>query len=762
MEPSALKIRVISASGLEKAVDGTAGGASLYCVGVIAGKASTKFGTPVAAGADNPVWDNEHTVDGYSVGDDLQFSVFQQRAQEDKILGSVSVPSRDFFPRGCTKRFALAGARGGSVLIKITCAQMHSRGSQQQQQSESNMDMLPDMSHFPIASDAGGALGAWFASNAETFGSRTDTAEPVVRSRGLDEPAQGIIKPGENEQVRPTAKLKVTIVSARGLRQGGMFGFSKLDPYCVCDVPGMPHMRFETPVVSNNTNPTWNSEFLITEYPLGADLHFGVWDKEPWPKRDELLGAAVLPSGDFLRQGQAFAELRLASDKATARSGLSGPYDGVILYVGVEVLSFSEEHMPEAQLPVVESLGFQPPLRLRAPAPGKARLEVLIMGVRDAVRSPGSQSFCRIQVPGKPQLATRTRSIGDMPTASWYEKLTMDYSPGDSLQFSLHQVDQGQKESMVGKGSLLGADFYPNGCQVELELAEPQAGYQAGVLGIEIHILQHTSDHTKLQQQAHYSVLSQWRAHDVRDKATGRIPQQAARLASSDHAPQNFNVFIASAKCLESSTVSVGRKPNTYCVCDVPGRPNSRVASPVITQSGDPVWNFRAAVDLRMGEVLRFTVVAKGNDREDAILGKLEFTCSDLAANGCAGDFILHAGGAHATVRLKVSPEAAALQFPASPSSSVPAKLAMKTRSLDSHPALKTRSLDSHPAMRTRSLATETPSTPVQTEKRINDASPKSELQVAIERASTAVTCRPVTSIGHRKHLDSSTFVRVS
>lgn len=97
-----------------------------------------------------------------------------------------------------------------------------------------------------------------------------------------------------------SGSLRVTIISANGLRNAD-WG-SKSDPYCVCQIPGKPQSKFQTPVISDNLDPVWNYEDLIVDYIVGDLLEFTVWDQD-WGKPDDFLGKATLSSTEFLENG---------------------------------------------------------------------------------------------------------------------------------------------------------------------------------------------------------------------------------------------------------------------------------------------------------------------------------------------------------------------------------------------------------------------------------------------------------------------------
>lgn len=117
-----LKVTIISARGLRNAdwLPGT-GKSDPYCTCEVQGKlALQKIKTKVINDNLNPAWDHEGEIQGYSVGDDLVFNVFDHDfAGSDGLLGTVTVHSRDFVPGGFEGELSLAGEKGGSAFLSI-------------------------------------------------------------------------------------------------------------------------------------------------------------------------------------------------------------------------------------------------------------------------------------------------------------------------------------------------------------------------------------------------------------------------------------------------------------------------------------------------------------------------------------------------------------------------------------------------------------------------------------------------------------------
>jgi len=92
--------------------------------------------------------------------------------------------------------------------------------------------------------------------------------------------------------------VKITIVGAQGLRKADWMRNS--DPYCVCSIPGKS-VQFQTPVLQNTANPTWNFTHELMDFTLGDSLQFSVRDSDL--SADDSLGNVVLDYAQFSPRG---------------------------------------------------------------------------------------------------------------------------------------------------------------------------------------------------------------------------------------------------------------------------------------------------------------------------------------------------------------------------------------------------------------------------------------------------------------------------
>jgi len=101
----------------------------------------------------------------------------------------------------------------------------------------------------------------------------------------------------ETSMVSTGPRLQVTIVSAWGLKgslAGGVTSMGMTDPYCICEVMGKPHLRFQTLALDGINGPRWNHVNALEGFGADDSLRFSVYDRDAL--RDQsLLGSVDLP-----------------------------------------------------------------------------------------------------------------------------------------------------------------------------------------------------------------------------------------------------------------------------------------------------------------------------------------------------------------------------------------------------------------------------------------------------------------------------------
>lgn len=260
-------------------------------------------------------------------------------------------------------------------------------------------------------------------------------AEPVYKTSGNN--GQALIG--------PPAVVKVTIVSARGLRNADFVG--KSDPYCECEVLGKSTSKLATAIIDDNLNPQWNYEAEITGYNVGDVLTFTVKDKD-YIKSDDVLGRATLRTPQFLEAG------------FEGELPLSEAGKGVEAYLNVKV-----------QL-------VQP------------KVWVTIMGargLRNADFIGKSDPYCVCDIPGKPDASVTTEVISNNLNPEWnHEAEIKGYRIEDALTFTVKDKDHLKSDDLLGMATLTCEQFIEAGFEGELQLSN--AGSTEAFLKIKIDI----------------------------------------------------------------------------------------------------------------------------------------------------------------------------------------------------------------------------------------------------------------------------------
>mmetsp|Transcript_30223 Transcript_30223/g.86726 ORF Transcript_30223/g.86726 Transcript_30223/m.86726 type:complete len:419 (+) Transcript_30223:92-1348(+) len=135
------------------------------------------------------------------------------------------------------------------------------------------------------------------------MGAICSDARPSEPTEDVTHKVQADEVPPPPDQPETWKPLKVTVVSARGLRNADWLpGQGVSDPFCVCEIEGKPLSRFLTKEIRNNLTPVWNQESEFADYHIGDNLQFFVWDKD-LVKQDDLLGRASLANDKFHPSG---------------------------------------------------------------------------------------------------------------------------------------------------------------------------------------------------------------------------------------------------------------------------------------------------------------------------------------------------------------------------------------------------------------------------------------------------------------------------
>mmetsp|Transcript_53752 Transcript_53752/g.172293 ORF Transcript_53752/g.172293 Transcript_53752/m.172293 type:complete len:349 (-) Transcript_53752:226-1272(-) len=124
-------------------------------------------------------------------------------------------------------------------------------------------------------------------------------------------------------------------------------------------------------------------------------------------------------------------------------------------------------------------------------------------------------------------------------------------------------------------------------------------------------------------------------------------------MAPAARQPGGLSVTVLSASGLRAA--DLGGKSDPYCVCQVPGRPQTRFKTHVIKESLDPVWNCQASIaDYSPGDPLEFVVWDQDFGKSDDLLGRATLSSAQFYPAGFEGDVPLFEAGDGVQPRLRV------------------------------------------------------------------------------------------------------------
>mmetsp|Transcript_25103 Transcript_25103/g.45676 ORF Transcript_25103/g.45676 Transcript_25103/m.45676 type:complete len:483 (+) Transcript_25103:86-1534(+) len=248
-----MTLYIISAKGLASA--DWASKSDPYCQLQIGGSPVPKVKTSAIRNTDDPKWHEAFEV-VYEVGKDLVFAVQDKDVAKDDSLGTARLRHQEYFPDGFN----------GDLLL-----------SDPVQHANATIHVAVFFEERPLA---------------------------ITDIEGL-----------KNFLRQKRTEVTVRILSAKGLRNADLT--SKSDPYCTCQLSGMPLTKIHTKVLKNTLEPQWNSTFHFEHVP-GTNLEFQVWDKDML-KKDDLLGKATLKEGAFYPNGfNGSLQLSESGKRATA------------------------------------------------------------------------------------------------------------------------------------------------------------------------------------------------------------------------------------------------------------------------------------------------------------------------------------------------------------------------------------------------------------------------------------------------------------
>eukprot|EP00420_Gonyaulax_spinifera_P011486 CAMPEP_0197938738 /NCGR_PEP_ID=MMETSP1439-20131203/118614_1 /TAXON_ID=66791 /ORGANISM="Gonyaulax spinifera, Strain CCMP409" /LENGTH=812 /DNA_ID=CAMNT_0043561819 /DNA_START=44 /DNA_END=2483 /DNA_ORIENTATION=+ len=292
-----------------------------------------------------------------------------------------------------------------------------------------------------------------------------------------------------------------------------------------------------------------------------------------------------------------------------------------------------------------------------------ARLQITVLSAQNLYNSDGflagkSDPYCIVEVPGQPQMKFQTNTINNCLDPVWDFTGEIDgFMAGDTLEFQVWDSDTWPKsDQLLGKVALTANDFYPEGLEGELALTESKT---TSSLTVRIIVLdtavegepgtpvdQTMIDHTIVDQDA--------------DATAGTYAQefQGEAHAQSMGAPQALHINILNARGLYNADGFLAGKSDPYCICQIPGKPHSKIQTRTMDNTLDPDWNHTGIIqDFEAGDSLEFQVWDSDTfPKPDQLLGQATLSPQDFADHpeGIAGVLELIGGKATETSSLEI------------------------------------------------------------------------------------------------------------
>mmetsp|Transcript_79528 Transcript_79528/g.229984 ORF Transcript_79528/g.229984 Transcript_79528/m.229984 type:complete len:867 (-) Transcript_79528:181-2781(-) len=609
------EVNIVGAKNLRNADN--FGQSDPFCVCEILGMPESRFQTRVIDDNPNPLWNHCVTLCGFTKKDKLKFQVWDKDTfSANDTLGQVEIGREQFYPH------RLSGD-----------LELHDTGGKVNPNKKAVV-------HVEI----------------EVIASRTvDKSEVEVSvERFVDERlAEKVDKP----------KLIVTILSAKGLRNAdsGTFLNGVSDPYCVCEIPTKHRSQVRTPVVKDNLNPVWNYSAQVHCYEPGDSLYFAVKDKD-YIKTDDVLGHASLSREQVEKGGLWTLELQDANNSAKAvlkvkvkTLGASGST------AALEVKSDFDSRDSDKENTDAGSENLEPS-KIKASTKSKARassrvmvetLKINVVGaknLRNADNFGQSDPFCVCEIAGKPESRFQTRVVDDNASPIWNHCMLLHgFTSTERLRFEVWDEDTFSANDLLGVCEISRKLFYPLAFVGEIDLSDSDSQGSArsgqGKLQVEIEVVQ--SERASPDKQVKTYLEKHSTDRDARRK-----------MSPTFGTPGKLMVTFISAKGLRNADIAFNGLSDPYCVCEIPGKANSRVKTPVIKDSLEPVWNYTTQVQgYEHGDSLSFAVLDKDLAwKSDDVLGRASLS-KDKIERGWSGVLELKDSGANARASLKVKVE---------------------------------------------------------------------------------------------------------
>mmetsp|Transcript_50409 Transcript_50409/g.146279 ORF Transcript_50409/g.146279 Transcript_50409/m.146279 type:complete len:624 (+) Transcript_50409:89-1960(+) len=306
-------------------------------------------------------------------------------------------------------------------------------------------------------------------------------------------------------------------------------------------------------------------------------------------------------------------------------------------------------------------------------------LRISIMGARSLRNAdlPGkSDPYCTVEIPGKSSSKFKTKVLQDTLDPLWNQEVELKgVAAGDSLLFSVFDKDTLTADDLLGKAVLRKEEVVPMGFKGELPLlpakperrtsissrASSQGEEAAGHLDVKVALVRSYCMNGKVKPQV--------------TEATGSEVQEG-----DGSELREVTVYIYSAKDLRNADWAPGTGvSDPYCICEVPGKPSTRLRTQAANNTLNPQWDFVGTMgNYAVNDPLVFTVMDKDSFKSDDFLDRGTLDGEQLLL-GYFGDLHLSGKGSiKVKVQIKDPGQAAPADTPPQDAEPMPAKPAPK------------------------------------------------------------------------------------
>jgi len=266
----------------------------------------------------------------------------------------------------------------------------------------------------------------------------------------------------------------------------------------------------------------------------------------------------------------------------------------------------------------------------------QVKLKVKLLGatnLKNADWAGKSDPFCICRVLGKPDFKFQTEVVNNNLNPEWNaEFIVEDFVSGDTLDFSIFDHDPTNQNDLLGTATLTSKDFLQNGFHGALPLIEPGPKKGKGVLNVSIEVMGGAPHQSVLASTPGAATsASQPLARAVRQvTAVARLGGGGARREVK------LKVKLLGATNLKNADW-VG-KSDPFCICQVPGKPDSKFQTEVVNNNLNPEWNAEFIVeDFVSDDTLDFSIFDHDPTNQNALLGTATLTSKDFLPNGFHG-----------------------------------------------------------------------------------------------------------------------------